>query len=84
MLDSSKRFKQTTGLKVEGYNNIFVMSDVGNLQGANANSAEDQVIHMQKIMEAYFALKASHCPSTPRTARREVSRDKLRGRGGRR
>ena len=54
MLDSSKRFKQTTGLRVEGYDNIFVMGDVGNLQGANAKSADDQVIHMRKMMGAYF------------------------------
>lgn len=58
MLDSAKRFKQTKSLKVEGYDNIFVLGDVGNLQAQSAKSADDQVIHLRKIMEAYFTGKS--------------------------
>uniref|UniRef100_A0A0C4DIR5 FAD/NAD(P)-binding domain-containing protein n=1 Tax=Fusarium oxysporum (strain Fo5176) TaxID=660025 RepID=A0A0C4DIR5_FUSOF len=54
MLDASKRFKQTLDLRADGYENIFVIGDVGNLQTPNAKHVDDQVIQLSKILPAYL------------------------------
>lgn len=55
MLDSSGYFKQTNELKVEGYDNIFVVGDAGNLQPATAKTVEEQITHMSKALPAHLA-----------------------------
>ncbi|RKK42023.1 hypothetical protein BFJ66_g10714 [Fusarium oxysporum f. sp. cepae] len=54
MLDASNRFKQTLDLRADGYENIFVIGDVGNLQTPNAKHVDDQVIQLSKILPAYL------------------------------
>ncbi|KAH0530388.1 hypothetical protein TsFJ059_005010 [Trichoderma semiorbis] len=54
MLDSHNFIKQTTTLQAEGFPNIFVLGDVGNLEGCKAQYAESQALHLIKALPAYL------------------------------
>ncbi|KAM5342667.1 hypothetical protein ACJ41O_013633 [Fusarium nematophilum] len=55
LLDSSSFVKQTTRLQAEGYKNIFVVGDVGNLQPSKLMYVESQVTHLiNKGLPAYL------------------------------
>ncbi|TPX09663.1 uncharacterized protein E0L32_009136 [Thyridium curvatum] len=55
MLDAQGRFKQTASLRAEGFGNVFVLGDVGNLQTATAKHAGDQVQHLTKVLGPYLS-----------------------------
>jgi NADH dehydrogenase FAD-containing subunit len=54
MLDGDRRVRQTTYLRAEGYDDIFVAGDAGNLQAPNGKITDDQVIHIVKGLQAYL------------------------------
>jgi NADH dehydrogenase FAD-containing subunit len=54
MLDSNGYIKQTSLLKAEGYKNIFVIGDAGNLEDNRALAADGQVEHLIKLLPGYF------------------------------
>ncbi|KAK3945016.1 hypothetical protein QBC46DRAFT_278287 [Diplogelasinospora grovesii] len=53
MLDRNGFVKQTTFLRAEGHDNIFVVGDAGNLQEPQGKTADEQVVHLAKVIEAY-------------------------------
>lgn len=54
MLDKDGYIKQTTFLQAEGYKNIFVIGDVGNLEDSKAKKAHSQAEHLIKIFPQYL------------------------------
>ncbi|KAM0247015.1 hypothetical protein ACHAQJ_010015 [Trichoderma viride] len=54
LLDSNGYIKQTKSLQAEGYSNIFVLGDVGNLEGSKAGIADAQTVHLVKALPFYF------------------------------
>ena len=54
MLDSNGRIRQSKSLQAEGYSNIFVLGDAGNLQEARALHADTQAAHLIKVLPAYL------------------------------
>ena len=58
MLDKRRQVKQTTFLRAEGYDNIFVIGDAGNLEPQMAVSTDNQLSHIVKGLQAYLTGKA--------------------------
>jgi apoptosis-inducing factor 2 len=58
MLDIDGKIKQTTHLRAEGYKNIFVIGDVGNLETARAMNVDHQVHHLTKGLRTYLTTGA--------------------------
>lgn len=54
MLDSHGYIKQTPFLQADGYKNIFVVGDAGNLEGNRALAADAQAGHLIKVLPGYF------------------------------
>ncbi|RBR12856.1 uncharacterized protein FIESC28_08446 [Fusarium coffeatum] len=54
LLDKDGFIKQTTHLKVEGHNNIFVVGDAGNLENSQIAMAENQSIYLFKALPTYL------------------------------
>ncbi|OAQ63494.1 apoptosis-inducing factor [Pochonia chlamydosporia 170] len=54
MLDSNGYVKQTSFLRAEGYKNIFVVGDAGNLEDNRALAADGQAGHLIKVLPGYF------------------------------
>ena len=54
MLDSNGYIKQTSLLRAEGYKDIFVVGDAGNLQPNMGGIADAQAAHVIKNLPAYF------------------------------
>lgn len=52
MLDARGYVKQTTSLRAEGHDAIFVVGDAGNLQDPQGVHADLQVVHVVKLIEA--------------------------------
>ncbi len=52
MLDARGFVKQTTYLRAEGHDDIFVVGDAGNLQTPQAAHAEQQTLHVVRLLEA--------------------------------
>lgn len=54
LLDARGYIKQTTRLRAEGHDNIFVVGDAGNLEAPSLMHAEAQSRHMLKALPAYL------------------------------
>ncbi|KZZ89962.1 Pyridine nucleotide-disulfide oxidoreductase, FAD/NAD(P)-binding domain protein [Moelleriella libera RCEF 2490] len=54
MLDGKGYIKQTRSLRAEGYDDIFVIGDAGNLEDNRALAADAQAGHLIKALPAYF------------------------------
>lgn len=54
MLDSDGYLKQTTTLQAEGYPDVFVLGDVGNLEGSNASAVDAQTVHLIMALPTYL------------------------------
>lgn len=52
MLDARGFAKQTTRLRAEGHENVFVVGDAGNLEEPQGVHADAQVVHVVKLIEA--------------------------------
>jgi NADH dehydrogenase FAD-containing subunit len=52
MLDARGFVKQTTYLRAEGHDDIFVVGDAGNLQTPQAAHTEQQTLHVVRLLEA--------------------------------
>jgi NADH dehydrogenase FAD-containing subunit len=52
MLDARGFVKQTTRLRAEGHENIFVFGDAGNLEVPQGVHADAQTVHVVKLIEA--------------------------------
>ncbi|AEO62796.1 uncharacterized protein THITE_2107404 [Thermothielavioides terrestris NRRL 8126] len=52
MLDSRGFVNQTAALRAEGFDNIFVVGDAGNLEDPQAVHTDAQVVHVVKLIEA--------------------------------
>jgi NADH dehydrogenase FAD-containing subunit len=52
MLDTRGFVKQTTRLRAEGHENIFVVGDAGNLEVPQGVHADAQTVHVVKLIEA--------------------------------
>lgn len=55
MLAPSGQVKQTTRLRAEGYDNVFVVGDAGNLEDMRAVSTDAQTHYLAKVLQVYFA-----------------------------
>jgi NADH dehydrogenase FAD-containing subunit len=55
LLAPSGQVKQTTRLRAEGYDNVFVIGDAGNLEDTRAISTDAQTHYLAKALQAYFA-----------------------------
>ncbi len=55
LLDARGFVRQTNTLQVEGLDNVFVVGDAGNLQEPQGKPTDDQVVHLVKVLDAYFA-----------------------------
>ena len=62
MLDEHGTMKQTTTLRAEGHDNIFVIGDVGNLEASKAMHAESQFAHLIKELPVYMRNDGSPLP----------------------
>ncbi|KKO97253.1 hypothetical protein THAR02_10642 [Trichoderma harzianum] len=66
LLDSEGYINQTASLQAKGYDNIFVIGDIGNLEGSKAGVADAQTVHLIKALPIY--LKGGAMPVyTPNT-----------------
>ncbi|KAL7949161.1 hypothetical protein V8C42DRAFT_313486 [Trichoderma barbatum] len=54
LLDNSGYILQTKSLQAKGYDNIFVLGDVGNLEGSKAGVADAQAVHLIKALPIYL------------------------------
>ncbi|KAK4072581.1 hypothetical protein Trihar35433_4645 [Trichoderma harzianum] len=54
LLDSEGYINQTVSLQAKGYNNIFVIGDIGNLEGSKAGVADAQTVHLIKALPIYL------------------------------
>ncbi|KAL7925275.1 hypothetical protein ACQKWADRAFT_283521 [Trichoderma austrokoningii] len=54
LLDSRGYIKQTKALQAEGFDNIFVLGDVGNLEANKAGLASAQTIHLIKALPIHL------------------------------
>lgn len=54
LLDSNGYIQQTKSLQARGYNNIFVLGDVGNLEASKAGVADAQTVHLIKALPIYL------------------------------
>ncbi|KAK0758664.1 hypothetical protein N5P37_009063 [Trichoderma harzianum] len=54
LLDSEGYINQTASLQAKGYNNIFVIGDIGNLEGSKAGVADAQTVHLIKALPIYL------------------------------
>ncbi|AEO56359.1 hypothetical protein MYCTH_2301177 [Thermothelomyces thermophilus ATCC 42464] len=52
LLDSRGHVRQTARLRAEGYDNIFVAGDAGNLESHQAVHADSQAVHIARLLEA--------------------------------
>ena len=52
LLDAAGYVKQTTHLRAEGQQNIYVIGDVGNLEMSRAYATDMQVQHVVKLLES--------------------------------
>ncbi len=52
LLDARGFVKQTTHLRAEGHDDIFVVGDAGNLEDTQAVHGDQQVVHLVKLLEA--------------------------------
>lgn len=66
LLDSDGYILQTQSLQVKGYDNIFVLGDVGNLERSTAGVADAQVVHLIKALPIHLkgGAKPQYTPST--------------------
>ena len=58
LLAADGRVKQTTKLRAEGQQNIFVIGDAGNLEPAKIIGVDSQVHHLGKVFQTYFTTGA--------------------------
>ncbi|KAL6819376.1 hypothetical protein J3E69DRAFT_63037 [Trichoderma sp. SZMC 28015] len=54
LLDSEGYINQTASLQAKGYDNIFVIGDIGNLEGSKAGVADAQTVHLIKALPIYL------------------------------
>lgn len=54
LLDHRGHVKQTKYLRAEGYDNIFVVGDVGSLETPQGIHTENQMLHVVKNLQAYL------------------------------
>jgi NADH dehydrogenase FAD-containing subunit len=59
MLDARGFVKQTTYLRAEGHDDIFVVGDAGNLQDAQGVHTDGQVVHVVKLIEGRLLASAA-------------------------
>lgn len=59
MLDDTGYIKQTSKLQAEGYDNIFVIGDIGALETSMALNAEPQALHVAKALREVLVRKAA-------------------------
>ena len=52
LLDARGFVKQTTHLRAEGHDDIFVVGDAGNLEDPQGVHGDQQVVHLVKLLEA--------------------------------
>lgn len=52
LLDARGYVRQTTRLRAEGHDNIFVVGDAGNLQDPQGVHADAQTVHVVRLLEA--------------------------------
>ena len=62
MLDKQRRIKQTTSLKAEGYDNIFVVGDAGNLESQTAVTINNQLGEIVRGLQARLTGKSAPAP----------------------
>ncbi|KAL6793450.1 hypothetical protein GGI42DRAFT_334390 [Trichoderma sp. SZMC 28013] len=54
LLDSEGYINQTATLQAKGYDNIFVIGDIGNLEGSKAGVADAQTVHLIKALPIHL------------------------------
>ncbi len=54
LLAPSGQIKQTTRLRAEGYDNVFVLGDAGNLEDTRSISTDSQTHYLGRALQAYF------------------------------
>ncbi|EHK27436.1 uncharacterized protein TRIVIDRAFT_63189, partial [Trichoderma virens Gv29-8] len=54
LLDSNGYIVQTKSLQAKGYDNIFVLGDVGNLEDSKAGVADAQTVHLIKALPIHL------------------------------
>ncbi|KAF3057866.1 Apoptosis-inducing factor 2 [Trichoderma lentiforme] len=66
LLDSEGYINQTASLRAKGYDNIFVIGDIGNLEGSKAGVADAQTVHLIKALPIYLkgGVMPVYTPST--------------------
>ncbi|EQK98402.1 hypothetical protein G6O67_002341 [Ophiocordyceps sinensis] len=84
MLDERGYIKQTAQLKAEGYDDIFVMGDAGNLEGSKAQAAEAQTRHLIKALPVHLAGGSvpAYAPNTKETMAVTLGRSRGTGQAG--
>ncbi|GFP55189.1 hypothetical protein ACSS6W_009525 [Trichoderma asperelloides] len=84
LLDSKGYIKQTKALLAEGFDNIFVVGDVGNLEASKAGTASAQTIHLVKALPIYFKGGAmpAYSPSTTEISAVTLGRSRATGQMG--
>jgi NADH dehydrogenase FAD-containing subunit len=81
MLDSRGYVKTTNKLSVDGYDNIFVVGDMSNIQETKATSTDAQLVYLSKALHARLTggKVTEYVPST--TVMMGLSLGKNRGTG---
>ncbi|KAL6911017.1 hypothetical protein GGI43DRAFT_33941 [Trichoderma evansii] len=84
LLDNRGYIKQTKALLAEGYNNIFVVGDVGNLEASKVGTASAQTIHLVKALPIYFkgGTMPAYSPSTMEISAVTLGRSRATGQMG--
>lgn len=84
LLDSKGYIKQTKTLVAEGFDNIFVLGDVGNLEASKAGIASAQTTHLVKALPIYFqgGVMPAYSPNTTEMIGVTVGRSRATGQMG--
>ena len=65
LLDARGFVKQTTHLRAEGHDDIFVVGDAGNLEDPQGVHGDQQVVHLVKLLEAHLLEAAAPAEYKP-------------------
>ncbi|KAM0518649.1 hypothetical protein ACHAPE_004413 [Trichoderma viride] len=84
LLDNRGYVKQTKALLAEGFDNIFVLGDVGNLEASKAGTASAQTIHLVKALPIYFngGAMPAYSPNTTEISAVTLGRSRATGQMG--
>ncbi|KAK3373713.1 putative FAD binding protein [Lasiosphaeria ovina] len=63
LLDARGLIKQTPLLRAEGYDNVFVVGDAGNIEEPSGQHADAQAVHVVKLIEAHVLGESAGNPA---------------------